>query len=140
MYQFSRSIYRELAPDVLEDPGDRSRRNHERVLRACERAVERLASDRHYFARPARTLFLEVRAYFPMQTQLRAYRVISSHMAIAARYVELHARAGVSFDGSPLCCNATTRKGVPCQRLPLPGVKYCPSHKHLDEVLEPAAA
>lgn len=140
MYQFSRAIYRELAPQVLEDPGDRSRRNHQRVLRACESAVERLASDRHYFARPARSLFNEVRAYFPMQGQLPAFQVINRHMALATRYVEEHARAGVTFDGSPLCCNATTRKGAPCQRLPLPGAKYCPSHKHLDEELEPAAA
>jgi len=140
MYQFSRSIYRELSPHVLEDRGDRSQRNHQRVLRACEAAVERLASDRHYFARPARALFHEVRAYFPMQGQLLAYQVINRHMALASRYVELHAREGLTFDGSPLCCNATTRKGAPCQRLPLPAAKYCPSHKHLDEELEPAAA
>ena len=140
MYQFSRSIYRELAPYVLEDPGDRSRRNHQRLLAACEGAVERLAVDRHYFARPARSLFSEVRAYFPMQGQLRAYRVIESHMSLVQRYVEEHARAGVTFDGSPLCCSATTRKGAPCQRLPLPGAKYCPSHKHLDEAPAAAAA
>lgn len=140
MYQFSRSIYRELAPAVLEDAGDRSQRNHQRVLRACEHAVERLADDRHYFARPARSLFNEVRAYFPLGSQLHAYQVITRNMALATRYVEERARTGVSFDGSPLCCNATTRKGVACQRLPLPGAKYCPSHKHLDEALEPAAA
>ena len=43
------------------------------------------------------------------------------------------ARAGVTFDGSPACCHATTRKGTACQRVPLPGSKYCPSHKHLEE-------
>ena len=42
----------------------------------------------------------------------------------------------MTFDGSPLCCHATTRKGTSCQRVPLPGSKYCPSHKHLDEDLE----
>ena len=37
MYHFSRSIYRELAPDILEDsPGHAGPSNHERVLRACE--------------------------------------------------------------------------------------------------------
>ena len=55
-------------------------------------------------------------------------------MTLATEYVDTPARAtGVTFDGSPLCCHASTRKGTPCQRVPLPGSKYCPSHKHLDE-------
>ena len=37
---------------------------------------------------------------------------------------------------------ASTRKGTPCQREPLPGRDYCPSHKHLEEleVLDDAEA
>ena len=67
MYRFSRAIYRELADEIIEDPHGVARKtNHERVLRACEAAVERLATDRHYFAQPARTLFNDIRAYFPM--------------------------------------------------------------------------
>ena len=31
------------------------------------------------------------------------------------------------------CCKATTRKGKPCQRTPLPDREYCPSHQHLEE-------
>ena len=61
MYRFSRAIYRELARDP-RGPTRLSDANHERVLRACEAAVERLATDRHYFARPARTLFNDIRA------------------------------------------------------------------------------
>ena len=61
MYQISRSIYRELEADIVED---RQRgagpTNRERVLRACEAAVHRLATDRHYFARPSRTLFNDI--------------------------------------------------------------------------------
>ena len=53
-------------------------------------------------------------------------------MTLAAEYVDTQSRAGVTFDGSPLCCHATTRKGTCCQRVPLPGSKYCPSHKHLE--------
>ncbi len=30
--------------------------------------IERLATDRHYFAKPARTLFYDIRTYFPMST------------------------------------------------------------------------
>ena len=35
-----------------------------------------------------------------------------------------------------LSCHASTRKGTACQRIPLPGSKYCPSHKHLEEDFE----
>ena len=95
--------------------------------------MERLAPDRHYFARPVRTLFNDIRCLFPMSSQMRVYRVIENHVSLAIEYVDTQAREGVTFDGSPLCCHATTRKGTSCQRVPLPGTKYCPSHKHLDE-------
>lgn len=139
MYQFSRSIYRELAPYVIEHPG-RPNEGKQRLLRSCEAAMERLATDRFYFARPARTLFNDVRDLFPMTAQLRVYHVIDRYVRLAAAYVDEHARAGVTFDGSPLCCHATTRKGTACQRIPLPGSKYCPSHRHLEETLEVTAA
>lgn len=138
MYQFSRLIYRELAPHVIEHAG-RPGEGKQRFLRSCEAAVERLASDRFYFARPSRTLFNDVRDLFPMSSQLRAFQVIDRYMRLAGDYVEQHARAGVTFDGSPLCCHATTRKGTACQRVPLPGSKYCPSHRHLEESLEVTA-
>jgi hypothetical protein len=32
-----------------------------------------------------------------------------------------------------LDCRATTRRGTPCQRTPLPHNGYCPSHQHLAE-------
>ena len=140
MYQFSRAIYRELAADVVEKRWDRSCSNRQRFLQSCEAAVERLANDRHYFARPARTLFNDVRIYFPMSRQLRVYEVIERHMGLAAEFVDQHARAGITADGSPLCCHATTRKGTSCQRVPLPGSKYCPSHKHLEESFTATAA
>ena len=84
MYRFSRSIYRELAPDILEDkPGHWGPSNHERVLRACETAVYRLATDWHYFARPTKTLFNDIRVYFPMSAQPRVYRVVDRYMTFA---------------------------------------------------------
>lgn len=138
MYQFSRSIYRELAREVSGE-GARGAANRARLLQACESAVERLACDRHYFARPARTLFREVRCLFPMSSQLRAYEIVERHMTLASEYVDRAAEAGVRLDGAPLCCHATTRRGTPCQRVPLPGSQYCPSHKHLDEALHVAA-
>ena len=89
---------------------------------------------------PTRTLFNDVRDLFPIARQLRVYRVIERHVKLATGVRGQQARAGVTFDGSPLCCHATTRKGTSCQRVPLPGSKYCPSHKHLEEEFEAAAA
>ena len=136
MYQFSRAIYRELASEVQPGRAGSVCEGRQRLLRDCESAMERLATDRHYFAHPVRTLFKDIRSLFPMSSQMRVYRVIEHHVSLAADYVDLQAREGVTFDGSPLCCHATTRKGTSCQRVPLPGAKYCPSHKHLDEELD----
>jgi len=147
MYQFSRAIYRELAPFIAApSPGSTAaagQRNHEHVLRACESAIERLATDRHYFARPARTLFWDIRAYFPVSQQTRVHRVVVRYMSLAQRYlVENPQAARASVSDEPLQCRATTRKGAACQRTPLPHNGYCPSHQHLadTENREPLAA
>jgi hypothetical protein len=140
MYQFSRSMYRELAEFVVPDQNSGVGASKARLLSSCEAAVERLASDRHYFARPARTLFNDVRMLFPLSRQMVAFSVIERHMRLAADYVDLQARVGHSLTGAPLICHATTRRGTPCQREPLPGSRYCPSHKHLDDELELTAA
>jgi hypothetical protein len=140
MYQFSRSIYRELAGSVLADPRIGPAPNKYCLLNRCEAALERLASDRHYFARPARTLFNDVRTLFPLDKQMLVYSVIERHMRLAADYVDLHARLGESLTDAPLVCHATTRRGTPCQREPLPGSRYCPSHKHLDNDFDVATA
>src|SRR3954452_2314307 len=140
MYQFSRSMYRELADFVEPDQGSGVGAAKARLLSSCEAAVERLAADRHYFARPSRTLFNDVRMLFPLSKQLVALSVIDRHMRLATDYVDLQARVGHSLTGEPLICHATTRRGTPCQREPLPGSRYCPSHKHLDDELELTAA
>ena len=136
MYQFSRAIYRELATEVHPHGPNGLCDARGTLLRQCESTMERLASDRHYFARPVKTLFNDVRDLFPISSQMRVYRVIEHHVVLATEYVDTQARSGVTFDGSPLCCHATTRKGTSCQRVPLPASKYCPSHKHLEEKLE----
>jgi hypothetical protein len=133
MYQFSRAIYRELAPHIVSPPpGTAHTSNHEHLLRACEAVVERLATDRHYFAHPARTLFCDIRSYFPMSEQQRVHHVVSRYMALAEQFLDEHPLAGyAAISGEPLQCRATTRKGAACQRVPLPRNGYCPSHQHL---------
>ena len=94
MYQISRSIYRELEDEIVEDrPCGDGPTNHERVLRACEAAVHRLTTDRHYFARPSRTLFNDIRTYFPMSAQLHVYRVVDRYLSFAADYLATRPRA-----------------------------------------------
>lgn len=133
MYQFSRAIYRELTPHINPPkPGASANANHEHVLRACEAAVERLATDRHYFAHPARTLFCDIRSYFPMRTQKHVHQVVSLYLGLAQRFLAENPLAGyAAISGKPLQCRATTRKGEACQRSPLPHNGYCPSHQHL---------
>jgi len=97
--------------------------------------MRRLAFDRRYFARPARSLFGEVRNYFPIGEQLRVYRVIESNVELAIEHLERLPEDGVVLDGQPASCQAHTRRGTPCRREPLPGRDYCPSHKHLEEAL-----
>src|SRR3954463_6084859 len=104
MYQFSRSLYRELGPLVAEDRYGSACQNRQVFLQSRERAFKRLAADRHYFARPCRSLFNDVRVYFPIQAQLRVYQPNDRHMAIAAQYVDEREGEGSSLDGSPLCC------------------------------------
>jgi hypothetical protein len=133
MYQFSRAIYRELAPRILPPPaGASATSNHTAVLRACEQVITRLATDRHYFAKPARTLFWDVRSYFPMSAQAHVHRVIVRYMDYAQQFLAEHPHEGyTAVSGAPPQCRATTRKGAACQRVPLAHNGYCPSHQHL---------
>jgi hypothetical protein len=128
MYQVSRAIYRELAHDV-----EGGREAHERVLRACEATIERMVSDRHYFARPARTLFQDVRPHIGLASQGRAWRVIQTYVHCAEELLDRMPSNGLDANGRPLQCRATTRRGTPCQRVPLHDNGYCPSHQHLAE-------
>jgi len=129
MYQFSRAIYRDLAPYV-QGHGCNA---HHAVLRSCETAVERLATDPHYFAHPSRSLFADIRRHFPMSEQARVWRVVSGYIGLAQEFMSRNPLAGHEVSGMPAQCRATTRKGTPCQRTPLPHNGYCPSHQHLAE-------
>jgi hypothetical protein len=133
MYQFSRAIYRELATDV---DTTRCPNAHLLVLRACEQNLERLVNDRHYFARPARTLFNDIRLYFPMSAQARVWTIVQRYVDYTESWMDRLPQNGVDANGQPLQCRATTRRGTACQRMPLPHNGYCPSHQHLAETEE----
>lgn len=138
MYQYSRAIYRSVK-DLIDPYVDTETQLEYRraVLAACEETVERLARDPRYFARPERTLFADVRRYFPITAQAQVSWAVTKGIGAAVTYIEEQIERG-AFDGGTARCQATTRKGKPCQRTPLPERDYCPSHQHL-EARRPAA-
>lgn len=140
MYQYSRAIYRSIK-DLIDPYADfETQLSYRRaVLAACEETVERLAADPRYFARPERALFADIRRYFPITAQAQVSWAVSQGIGAAVCYVEEQIECG-AFDGGAARCHATTRKGKPCQRTPLPDREYCPSHQHLETGRTPASA
>jgi hypothetical protein len=139
MYQYSRAIYRSIkdlidpyaAPEVqLEFRRD--------VLEACEQTMERLAADPLYFAKPERALFQDIRRYFPITAQAEVAWAVQEGVNAAVAFIEEQIEQG-ALDGGVARCRATTRKGKPCQRTPLPERDYCPSHQHLESRTKVAA-
>ena len=132
MYQYSRAIYRSIK-DLIEPYADHSSQLESRreVLIACEQTMERLAKDPLYFAKPDRALFQDIRRYFPITAQAQVAWAVQEGVGAAVAFIEEQIEAG-ALDGGVARCRATTRKGKPCQRTPLPERDYCPSHQHLE--------
>jgi hypothetical protein len=133
MYQYSRAIYRAIKDltDPYVDPATQLEYRRA-VLSACEQTMERLASDPHYFANPDRALFQDIRRYFPISNQAQVAWAVNKVVGAACSFIHEQIEAG-AFDGGVARCRATTRKGKPCQRTPLPDRDYCPSHQHLEQ-------
>jgi hypothetical protein len=132
MYQYSRAIYRSVK-DLIDPYGDRESQIESRraVLMACENTMERLANDPLYFAKPDRALFQDIRRHFPITAQAQVAWAVQAGVNAATTFIEEQIEAG-ALDGGVARCRATTRKGKPCQRTPLPERDYCPSHQHLE--------
>ncbi|HEX3224846.1 MAG TPA: hypothetical protein VHQ89_02020 [Gaiellaceae bacterium] len=132
MYQYSRAIYRTVK-DMIDPYGDRESQLDSRraVLMACEQTMERLAKDPLYFAKPDRALFQDIRRYFPITCQAEVAWAVTQGVNAATTFIDEQIEAG-ALDGGIARCRATTRKGKPCQRTPLPDRDYCPSHQHLE--------
>ena len=126
MYQYSRAIYRSIK-DLIDPYADPEAQLEYRraVLEACEETMERLASDPHYFANPDKSLFQDIRRYFPITQQAQVAWAVQEGVGAAVAFVQTQIEAG-AFDGGVARCRATTRKGKPCQRTPLPGARLLP--------------
>jgi hypothetical protein len=132
MYQYSRAIYRSIK-DLVDPyvPPETQAEYRRAVLAACEDTMERLARDPLYFSKPDRALFQDIRRYFPIRAQAQVAWVVEEGVGAAVTFITDQIEAG-AFDGGAPRCRATTRKGKPCQRTPLPDRDYCPSHQHLE--------
>ena len=133
MYQYSRAIYRSIK-DLIDPyaPAEVRLESRRQVLAACEHTMERLAVDPLYFAKPDRVLFQDIRRYFPITHQAQVAWAVQEGVSAAVSFIEAQIEAG-ALDGGVARCRATTRKGKACQRTPLPGRDYCPSHQHLEQ-------
>ncbi len=141
MYQYSRAIYRSIK-DLIDPYVDQPTRLEYRraVLCECEETMSRLAHDPQYFARPDRAA---LPGHPPVLPDHRAGARRLGREARASpppsTFIEAQLEAGL-LDGGVSRCKATTRKGKACQRTPLPGRDYCPSHQHLERTTLPARA
>ena len=125
MYQYSRAIYRSIKD--LIDPyvdGETQLEFRRDVLEA--------------FEKPERALFQDIRRYFPITVQAEVAWAVQEGVNAACAFIEEQIEQG-ALDGRFARCRATTRKGKPCQRTPLPEREYCPSHQHLESRSKVAA-
>ena len=134
MYRFSRAIYLESRELIAGETQDEIVEARRRVLTACESTMERLAKDSRYFANPAKSLFSDIRYYFPIRAQERVYHIVETYIAAALDFMEKEAERAIT-EGAMLRCRAQTRKGKACQRTPLPDSHFCPSHQHLASIV-----
>ena len=134
MYRFSRAIYLETRELIAGDDLAETTEARRRVLTACEATMERLAKDSRYFADPAKSLFSDIRYYYPIREQERVFHVVKTYLAAALQFLEKEQERAVT-EGAMLRCRAQTRKGKACQRTPLPDSNFCPSHQHLASIV-----
>ena len=122
-YAVSRALYRRLAPFVYPSAPGLTDGAAQRLLDECELTMRRIETEPD-FAQPGRFLFQQVRFLFPVHELLWVRKTIELHVGFARRVVEQTVVA-------PRPCSAYSRAGAPCQREPVNGGDYCPSHRHL---------
>ncbi len=133
MYQYSRAIYRSIKDliDPYADRRDAPRNLAGQCSTECELTMSRLAADPQYFARPDGRCSWTSGATSRSPRRLRSPGPYGEGVGAADR-VHREADRGRRVRRWIARCKATTRKGKACQRTPLPGRDYCPSHQHLE--------
>ncbi|MDF2750403.1 MAG: hypothetical protein K0T00_1579, partial [Gaiellaceae bacterium] len=95
MYQYSRAIYRSIK-DLIDPYANSATQLESRraVLEQCEQTMERLAADPHYFAKPDRALFQDIRRYFPITAQAQVAWAVTEGVGAAVGFIEEQLEAG----------------------------------------------
>ena len=122
MYQYSRAIYRSIK-DLIDPYVDQPTRLEYRraVLCECEETMTRLAEDPHYFARPDRTLFHDIRRYFPITAQAKVAWAVREGVSAAVALHRGAARGRVARRRrEPLQGDDPQGQGVPAHAAPRP--------------------
>src|ERR671934_1074869 len=89
MYQYSRAIYRSVKQLIDPYADAETQLEYRRaVLAACEETVERLAKDPRYFAHPDKTLFQDIRRYFPITHQAQVAWAVTQGIGAAVEFIE----------------------------------------------------
>ena len=142
MYQYSRAIYRSIKDliDPYVDQRDAASSTGVPCSCECEQTMSRLAA-RSALLRASRPGALPGHPAVLPDHRAGPGRLGGAARASAPRstFIEQQLEAGL-LDGGVARCHATTRKGKACQRTPLPGRDYCPSHQHLERTTLPARA
>ena len=122
MYQYSRAIYRSIK-DLIDPYADQQTRLEYRrtVLEECEQTMARLAADPHYFARPDRTLFQDIRRYFPITAQAQVAWAVREGVGAAVSFIEAADRGRrLRRRDRPLQGDDAQGQGVPAHAAPGP--------------------
>ena len=137
MYQYSRAIYRSIKdlidPYVDEDTQLEYPPRSARRVRADDGAARQRSA---LFRKPGPRAFPGHPPLLPDHVQAQVAWAVHEGVSAAVAFIEEQIEAG-AFDGGVARCQATTRKGKPCQRTPLPERDYCPSHQHLEADASP---
>ena len=112
MYRFIRSIYRELAPQVIEDEQDPT--GCANRLSGLDRMRERRSPPEHRppLLRAPGARIQRGAVHFAIGDQLRVWNVIESNISLALDLLE-RAPELLELDGVPHECRAHARKGHP---------------------------
>src|SRR5712691_8422328 len=94
MYQYSRAIYRSIKDLIDPYVGPETRLQYRREL---------LAKDPLYFSKPDRSLFQDIRRYFPITCQAQVAWAVREGVAAAVSFIESQIEAG-AFDGGVARC------------------------------------
>ena len=98
MYQYSRAIYRSIK-DLIDPYVDRRARSSSTGVPCSRRASRRWSasrSDPHYFAKPDRALFQDIRRYFPITVQAQVAWAVQKGVDAAVTFIEDQIEAGAA--------------------------------------------